>query len=64
MMVVTSVDVKFSKEYTASGVPLYGDFSITLQSLFSGSVLGDMTNMNSNLEKHLVQDLMENLQQE
>jgi hypothetical protein len=51
MMVVTSVDVKFSKEYTASGVPLYGDFSVNLQSLFSGSVLGDMTNLNSNLER-------------
>ena len=51
MMVVTSVDVKFSKEYTAYGTPLYGDFSVNLQSLFSGSVLGDMTNLNSSLER-------------
>ena len=30
---------------------MYGDFSITLQSLFSGSVLGDMTGMNTDLER-------------
>lgn len=51
MMVVVSVDVKLSKEYSSPGIPLYGDFSITLQSLFSGSVLGDMTGMNTDLER-------------
>lgn len=41
-MVVGSVDVKFSKEYYQEGIPLYGDFNVTLQSLFSGSVVDGM----------------------
>lgn len=39
MMVLVSVDIKFSKEYYDKGIPLYGDFSITLQSLFAGGVI-------------------------
>lgn len=41
MMVVLSVDVKFSKEYVSEGVPLYADFNVTFQSLFSGSSIED-----------------------
>lgn len=41
MMVVLSVDVKFSKEYVSEGVPLYADFNVTFQSLFSGSSVED-----------------------
>lgn len=50
MMVVMSVDVKFSKEYASAGVPLYADFNVTFQSLFSGSVI-DKYDATSNKEK-------------
>lgn len=36
-MVVKSVDVTFSKEFYQKGVPLYGDFTVTLESLFNSS---------------------------
>lgn len=49
-MVVMSVDVKFSKEYSDKGVPLYADFNVTFQSLFSGSVI-DKYDSTSNKEK-------------
>lgn len=39
-MVVKDVSMKLSKEYYDVGIPLYGDFSVTFQSLFAGSVLG------------------------
>lgn len=39
-MVVKDVSMKLSKEYFAKGVPLYGDFNVTFQSLFAGTVLG------------------------
>lgn len=38
-MVVKTVEVKFSKEYMSKGVPLYADFSVTLESLFNSSVI-------------------------
>ena len=41
MMIIKHVDVKFSKEYHDKGVPLYGDFSLVLESLFNASVLGN-----------------------
>lgn len=39
MMVVKQVHVELSMEYLAAGVPLYGDFSVTLESLFNAAVL-------------------------
>lgn len=51
MMVVASVEVKFSKEYHQPGVPLYGDFNVTLQSLFTGSVNDSMTKTDNKQER-------------
>lgn len=51
MMVVASVEVKFSKEYHEPGVPLYGDYNVTLQSLYTGSVNDAMGNSNSGSDK-------------
>lgn len=51
MMVVASVEVKFSKEYHEPGVPLYGDFNVTLQSLYTGSVNDAMGNTNDKQER-------------
>jgi len=39
MMFVKTVHYKFSKEYLSQGVPLYGDFDVTLQSLFNAATL-------------------------
>jgi len=39
MMFVKSVSIKFSKEYLRKGIPLYGDFDVTLQSLFNAATL-------------------------
>jgi hypothetical protein len=39
MMVIKQVHVELSMEYLAAGVPLYGDFSVTLESLFNAAVL-------------------------
>ena len=36
-MVVKSVDVTFSKEFYNTGIPLYADFTVTLESLFNSS---------------------------
>lgn len=38
-MAVKNVDVTLSKEYLSEGVPLYGDFSVTFESLFNSSVI-------------------------
>lgn len=39
MMVVKTVSVKFSKEFSGEGVPLYAEFDLTLQSLFNSASL-------------------------
>ncbi len=39
MMVIKQVSVKFSKEFRGIGLPLYGDFDVTLQSLFNSATL-------------------------
>lgn len=39
MMVVKTVSVKFSKEFSGVGVPLYAEFDVTLQSLFNSASL-------------------------
>ena len=39
MMVIKQVHVELSMEYLSPGVPLYGDFSVTLESLFNAAVL-------------------------
>lgn len=45
-MVVKSVEFKCSKEYLSPGVPLYGDYTVTFESLFNASVIeGDDPNM-------------------
>lgn len=36
-MVVKNVEVTFSKEFFEPGVPLYGDYTVTLESLFNSS---------------------------
>lgn len=36
-MVVKNVEFTFSKEYYKKGVPLYGDFTVTLESLFNAA---------------------------
>lgn len=51
MMVVASVEVKFSKEYHQPGVPLYGDFNVTLQSLYTGSVNDSMRKTDNKQER-------------
>lgn len=49
-MVVKDVSMKLSKEYWGEGIPLYGDFSVTFQSLFAGSVLGTKGSIDLNKE--------------
>ena len=44
LMFVKSVNVKFSKEYIWQGVPLYGDFDVSFQSLFNAATLRDVGN--------------------
>lgn len=36
-MVIKNVDVTFSKEYFRPGIPLYADFTVTIESLFNSS---------------------------
>ena len=49
-MFVKSVSVKLSKEYLSKGVPLYGDFSVTLQSLFNAATLNQNGSNSSSQE--------------
>ena len=39
MMVVKTVSIKLSKEFLDEGIPLYGDFDVSLQSLFNSAAL-------------------------
>lgn len=39
MMVIKQVHVELSMEYLSPGIPLYGDFSVTLESLFNAAVM-------------------------
>jgi hypothetical protein len=41
MMVLKNVSVTVSKEYHAEGVPLYADFNVSFESLFSGASISD-----------------------
>ena len=45
-MVIKTVDVTFSKEFHEKGVPLYADYTVTLESLFNSSNQDDPTKEN------------------
>ena len=45
-MVIKTVDVTFSKEFHTKGVPLYADYTVTLESLFNSSNQDDPTKEN------------------
>lgn len=51
MMVVKRVEVTLSKEYIRKGVPLYGKYSVTFESLFNAANIVDDSGANNASEK-------------